>query len=495
MNKWVSAILLAFLVGVASIVFSNQYSHAASVTASIDWATPIGRTATRLHYGLNTYQYSDPTIAGNPGNPYYKANVAFMNPGIVRLHNANQMEDSTTSRLGWVFAPATASYSWDAAKIANALQGAYNGTPIKMLNIANWPAYMDDGTGKLNPSLYDAYANFCAELVRIVNFQLGTAITYWEVINEKDHIYGDDMASLALIFNKAYDAMKSVDPLIQIGGPAFENPYNTSKLNAFIAATKDRLDFISYHTYSSTNLTTTKADVWNSASRLGYIDGLVSNITGQVAPERASTIATFHNEFNIERTITSEPWIKDTTSLIYDALAIRSMIYAGVTGTMAWNEGDEWWGKLDDDPTWTPRPASSLYKMLNEHVLGTMVNSASSNNLLLEVWATRSNESPQRAIVLINRSQADQSVQLGYFNWDIPPENNTPVAVYQGGINGYSTATTTHASLISPQGYLLPADTVTVLEYYPAITSAQRNDSTNPQKAIAKQQRLEVQQG
>ncbi len=470
MKTLVSAALVSLLGGtgsIISIVQEHLYAlNVASVNASINWTNKTGITATRLNYGLNAYQYSDPNIAGSPGDSNYKANVAFMKAGILRLHNADQMNDSTFSRLGWVISPNTASYKWDVTKITNALNGAYSNAPVKMINIANWPSYMDDGTGKLKPYMYDAYASFCAELVRIVNLKLGKKVTYWEVTNEKDNAYAGDMESLALIFNKANDAMKAVEPSLKVGGPAFANAYNYSGIDAFIKATKDRIDFVSYHTYLPGDGTTTKAAVWDSASALGYPDSFVSGEIKKLVPNRAAVISSFHDEFNMERTSNTAPWLTDTTSLIYDALAIRSMINAGSTGAMAWNEGDGWWGKLNNDSNWTKRPASYLYKMLNEHVLGSVVSSSSSNNSWVEIFATKSKHSPQRALVLINRSKTDQTVQMTYLNWDTQPGDNTPVSVYRAGPNGYSTDSTSHSALISSQGYLLPANTVTVLQYY-----------------------------
>ena len=95
-----------------------------------------------------------------------------------------------------------------------------------------------------------------------------------------------------------------------------------------------------------------------------------------------------------------------------------------------------------------------------------MVSSSSSSKSLIQILATKSNESPQKAFMLINRSQADQTVKMSYLNWDIQPSDDTPVSVYQAGMNGYSTESTTHSNLTSSQGYLLPANTVTVFEYY-----------------------------
>ena len=466
LKKMASLIFYIVLSGIALFISIIPSSSAASITTSIDWNNQTGRTATQLNYGLNAYQFTDPNTAGNPGNSNYKANVAFMKVGILRLHNAEQMNDSSKSRLGWVISPGTESYTWDVPKITKALDGSYNDNSVKMLNIANWPSYMDDGTGKLKPSMYDAYARFCAELVKIINVELGHKITYWEVTNEKDNAYRDDISSLAAIFNKAYDAMKAVDSSIKIGGPAFANAYNYSGIEAFIAKTKDKVDFISYHTYSTSNEKTTKAELWNSAAGIGYPDSFVVDAIKKIAPNRASVISAFHDEFNMDRTRTTENWLNDSTSLIYDALAIRSMINAGSTGAMAWNEGDNWWGKLDNDSNWTKRPASYLYKMLNEHVLGNVVSSCSSNNSLVEIFATKSNDSPQRTFVLINRSQSEQTVQMSFSNWQTQPSNNTRVSIYQVSPNGYTTGSIHHCTLISSQGYSLPADTVTIFEYY-----------------------------
>lgn len=196
-KKRISLIFSIVLGGIALFISIIPSSSAASITTSVDWNNQTGRTATQLNYGLNAYQFTDPNTAGNPGNSNYKANVAFMKVGILRLHNAEQMNDSSKSRLGWVISPGTESYKWDVSKITKALDGSYNDNSVKMLNIANWLSYMDDGTGKLKPSMYDAYASFCAELVKIINVELGHRIAYWEVTNEKDNSYRDDISSEA----------------------------------------------------------------------------------------------------------------------------------------------------------------------------------------------------------------------------------------------------------------------------------------------------------
>ena len=92
-----------------------------------------------------------------------------MAPGIVRYHYAGQMNDSARDAKGWVIAPSRSSYRWDRAKINAAMTGAYGFGPVVMMNICNWPSYLNDrATGRLVPSRYAEYANFCADLVRYI---------------------------------------------------------------------------------------------------------------------------------------------------------------------------------------------------------------------------------------------------------------------------------------------------------------------------------------
>lgn len=451
----VIAVLVTFSV---QLKMSTSSYAQSTINVSVDWGRKTGATATGLNYGLNAFQYLDPNIAGNPGSSSYKANVSYMKTGILRLHKLGQMDDSS-SDSGWVISPKTADYKWDVNKITNALNGAYSNTPVLMINIANWPAYMDDGKGRLKPEMYSAYAQFCAELVKIVN-QLGKHIVYWEVTNEKDVVYGNDMDTLGNIFNQVYNAMRAVDSTIKIGGPAVANPYNTTGIDAFLQITKSKIDFVSYHTYSPGN---SKNEQWNSASELGYPTTMIKGNLQQIIPSRAAQIATFHDEFNMERTGTTAAWLTDSTSLIYDALAIRSTLNAGVTGAMGWNEGDGWFGKLNNDSNWTKRPAAHLYKILNEHALGSVVSS-NNNGSAVEVFATDNSVSAHKDVVLINRSQADQTVSVSFQNWgNATPSDTTLVGVYEAGPNGYSAKSFNHASITG--GFNLPADTVAVLEY------------------------------
>jgi len=222
---------------------------AATTTGSVDWGSNQGQTATNNTYGINIYQGNDPTVASNST---YKTNVSYMKNGIIRYHYAGQCGDSTTDAKAWVINPTTSSYAWDATKINTILSNTFSNSPIRMIDIANWPSYMDDGTGKLKTNMYDAYAQFCADLVSIVNIQQSRGVQYFEVTNEKDDIYASNISELANIVVKCYNKMKLVDSNIKVGGPAFaRSDLISQRVDPFLQVAAGTIDFVSYHSYTS----------------------------------------------------------------------------------------------------------------------------------------------------------------------------------------------------------------------------------------------------
>ena len=59
------------------------------------------------------------------------------------------------------------------------------------------------------------------------------------------------MEELARIYVQCADAMKAVDPTIQVGGPATERPDLAMFAERFARVAGPRLDFFSYHAYAS----------------------------------------------------------------------------------------------------------------------------------------------------------------------------------------------------------------------------------------------------
>jgi hypothetical protein len=74
----------------------------------------------------------------------------------------------------------------------------------------------------------------------------------WIVGNEPDNA-GESAASYAATFNAVYDAMKAVDPTIEVGGPAFAylDDGHLADLDTFLTASGSRVDFIDFHKYGA----------------------------------------------------------------------------------------------------------------------------------------------------------------------------------------------------------------------------------------------------
>lgn len=422
----------------------------------VPWNKPTGVKASSFSYGLNAFQAFNPNVAGNPGNAIYRANVASMRPGILRYHNMQMLNDSSQDPYGWIIAPTQSNYQWDRNKITNALTNSYSFSPVIMMNIPSWPKAIDDGTGKLNPQQYDAFARFCADLVRIVNIDLKKGVKYWEITNEKDSVYGNNMAELGRIHTRAAQAMKQVDPSIKVGAPALTSVYPTDRITAFLSTAAPSLDFISYHSYSTGLKTDSLTQIWNSASGLGTLTSQVKQI---LASYPTRNIETFHNEFNISYAPPDDR-MTNQVSAIYDALALISITNAGATGAMAWNESDGWYGKLENQwGNWSRRPASYVYQLFNSHLQGTIVAAKSTEPNNVTTYAVKN--SNQYSVALVNQSLVNQVVPITFTSWDTPINSSDRLTVYSIGPSGYITTDASIAQLAN--GYPIPANTVMVI--------------------------------
>lgn len=429
--KWIrQAVCMLLMVCLCSgMAYTGQnYVSAATVSGTVNWGNGSGKSAGDFMYGLNIYKAQESGVASNAD---YKNNVAYMKPGIIRYHRADMMNDSSTSS-GWVIHPTTSSYAWDASKINAILSEQFANQPVRMINIANWPSYMDDGTGKLKTNMYDAYADFCANLVQIVNLNQGHQVQYWEVTNEKDDAYASNMSELATIYNKAYDAMRAKSSTIKIGGPAFARPDLTSQVDTFIANSYQKLDFVSFHNYVSGNTADTNASIWDAAQGLGSHTTVIKSIIAQYT---TSSIDVFQDEYNISWN-PPDGRMNNEIGMIFDALNVISSAKAGVAGTLAWNESDGWYGKLEGWAPYNKRGSAYLFNVLNTDMKGDIVASTVNDSSKLDMLAVKTGN--WKKWMLVNRSGADQTVQLSMTGWSTSIPGNTLITVkriYNWGIN------------------------------------------------------------
>ncbi|MBD0255537.1 MAG: RICIN domain-containing protein [Cytophagales bacterium] len=433
-------------------VFHLTGALAQNATATINFDQLSGRTINKGAFGLNLFQGFDPAQAGNPGNTAYKDAMAFMKPGIVRYHSWEMMGLST-NRNGWL----TSSNTWDAAKINNAFTGANAYGPILLMNIPGWPSAWADAGGKLLPARYTDFANLCASLVRILNVDQRRGIKYWEVTNERDDLYGLQSDELGRIYNQAVAAMKAVDNTILTGGPAFARPDLTAQVDAFFSTAAPNIDFVTYHSYATGTNSAPTQQVYDLAASNARI---TTSIRTAFAKYSTRTVEYFHDEYNISWN-PPDPHQSSYVSMLFDAIFTITAIKSGATGTMAWNECDGWYGKMDN--SYNKRPSAYLFSNFN-HALpgGSVCNSTVSNDASLVVLASQ--KGSLRQLVVVNRSDVDQRYKFTFTGLPAGVNNATLFANSQNvPAGGIVTKDVSYGQLAAGTGALFEKNTVSIL--------------------------------
>lgn len=457
-----------------------RFSFGESLTVvdiTIDWSFYTGYSSTSFSYGLNLFQGFNPNVvSATIGSSVYRDNIESMNPGIIRYHRYEQMLDAQQNLNGWVISPDTEAYRWDRDKIALALDADFEHNPTVMMNIANWPYYMSLAntlpnqipgvpdeisiqTGKLRLDMIDAYAEFCAELVHIINIEQGHGMQYWEILNEMDQIYTtpEAMAELAEIYVRAAMAMKAVDPTIRVGGPAFTWPDRPQLVRPFLEIAHPYLDFVSYHSFSSGSIDDSNEWIWDRASEMGRYTQIIQALLAEFTDR---PIETFHNEFNISYDPPDQR-METAVGAVYDALALAAIARSGATGAMAWAESDGWYGKMNLGGDWERRPSSYVFEIYNNLMQGDIVASSSSASSAVEVFAIDGDF--WEAFSLVNRSGQEQMVNLNLFGGDYLSNSQDMAKVYQIGEDGLIWGLATLSQLTTTP-FTLPTDTITVIE-------------------------------
>jgi Glycosyl hydrolases family 39 len=431
-----------------------QVAQATSVAVDVNWDRLTGRKATELSYGLNGFQlFSAKAMA----SATYRENLTAMRPGILRYHNYQMMNDSRTDEYGWMLDPGKATYRWDRNKIATVMANPLSYQPTLMMNIAEWPTYMELPDGKLKPEQYGAFAALVADLVRLVNVEQKRGVKYWEILNEMERRYPNNPAEVAKIYNLVAQAMRQVDPTIKIGGPSFESPYGTNLIESFVAQVHPQLDFLSYHTYTTARKDNSDQELFQAAGALG---SEVQKLRSVIAKYTTRPVEIFHDEFNISYA-PPDTRMTNQVSAVYDATGLIAITQAGADSSMAWNESDGWYGKLENSfGNWRKRPAAFVYQLFSDHLRGDLVQ-VKSSYAGITPYAIRAEK--HYGMALVNRSGADQWVQLRFTGTNGPVPSRGLLTAYQVDATGLKT--TTVVGLSWTGSYRVPKDTVVVLRF------------------------------
>ncbi len=467
------------------IMFTSMAGFPAAQTPSpnhvrvrVDWSDVRG-TTTRFTYGLNIFAGNSPAVAREAN---YGRNLAYMNARLLRYHYSGLINDSIEDARGWVDAKGR---RWDASRINDAMNAAdgwakaHGYRAERLINIPKFPAWMKTysvevktRTGEtrnislLDRSEYDRFAQFCANLVRILNVEQKRGIKYFEATNERDQIYyvefirvdqPDHLDELIEIYNRAAVAMKAVDPTIKVGGPAFTRGDLVAQVRRFVRGTLPNLDFLTFHFYASSKPADSDDAIFDRTHSLSKHTRDIVRILREESPDRF--IPAHVNEYNINYNYrNNEPRMRNHKGAIFDALSMIAAVDSGASATNAWNERDGGtYGKMDGDNHLLA--GAHVYHLFNNYLVGERVAATSSDERAVVSFAVKDRTKNSYSYLIVNRSPTARSISTTFHNWRA---GGTVFNRHEISAEGYRTSKTTRQN-VTGGAFAVPEHSVTLL--------------------------------
>jgi len=379
------------------------------IETTVYWDSPRGQSSEKL-LGMNIWKGLDPAVAEDE---YYQDGIFYISPQLIRLHAGETNQDSKQHGRGWIN---TAEKQWNAEKVEKVLASFDPEYHKNMLiNIVRWPSWMDtDQDDKLDANQYDAYAKWCADLVKIVNIDQNQGIPYWTPFNEAEDNILDGAQGLAMIYNKCATAMKKTDPLIKVGGGEFKHGWNNDLLDTFIERTKNNLDFFTYHHYITGDENITVDEIYSSASSVAGLGTSIRSKLDRYGLEKIPLWISKYNVFWSREFDQQRGFQRSSKGAVFNALVLKYLAERGkVDGCTLWNDCDFNYGVMDEDFEF--RPTAHLLRLKNLYLIGTPVKTSSQNINLLNIFAVQA--TGHRSVLLINLSDMPQTVNLNFRGW------------------------------------------------------------------------------
>ncbi|WP_027483153.1 discoidin domain-containing protein [Deinococcus pimensis] len=402
----------------------------AAITANVyvDWGQTQA-TATKELYGVGLYGGVSANISSQST---YKSNLAYFKPGLVRFHYGGLVNSSATDERGWVD---TTNKTWDTARIntvMNNIDGLNSSAygyfrPEKMVNIPYWPSWMKTyqytagGQTRtlLDPTEFDNYAAFCAQLATILKNQ-GRNVKYYTLTNELDDTYyvpfanagaPDKLDELITLYNKVAVAVKQADPNAKVGGLEFARGDLVAGVRRFVTGAKANLDFLPYHFYANNDPYASNASVYNRTQDAARHGLDIVNIVKQAG----LNIPVMDTEFNINYAGQQDYKMTLSQGAVYDALIWIGAIDNGQSATAAWNDRDGIFGKLNNDANNSIRVGAHNIQMFQNRMVGERVTSTSDTGDIVTMAVKTASA---KSVAIINRSDAAQTVKVNFTsNW------------------------------------------------------------------------------
>lgn len=358
------------------------------IAASIDWSKSAGVLAPEL-WGINEQQILDPK---NAGDAVYQKLLGELKPPLLRIHQADLVSQWTNEK----------NQDWDVEKIQAAFKNStgYGDAKI-MLCISELPSWIANGhPAEMSEGDEDAFAAFCARLVKIMRDDVKRKIDYWEISNEWDNSMekAGRLENYWRIYNKCAAEMRVVDPKAKLGGPAFTWA-KPLWVNGFLENCPDA-QFISWHNYATGDLYDTNQKVFAQVN--DNVGSLASGVLAALKKHNRK-LETFLTETNVK--YTWDPYERrhqNAVGSVFHALVVQKMASLGVSGVTLWTQKGTAYGSIIDGENKT-FPSYNLYRWGSEYLSGKMARAVSGDHSKLEIIAvTRADGN--RAVVLLNKT-------------------------------------------------------------------------------------------
>lgn len=414
------------------------------VQVSVDWGTSAGAISP-FAYGQNSNGFLNVSYTGDPD---FMAHIRYLNgnKGLVRIHSTGMI-----STGGWLNADQT----WNEAVIVAALTPLVQEEYPVMINIPYGPTGYQDAA---------VFAEFAAELVRIVNVDHGLGIKYWEIPNERESGFatpGLSVSAMANLIKEAYSAMKALDPSILVGGPATSD-VNVPFLTGVAQQAWPSIDFVTMHAYSSgQSKPATDAAAYNHAQNQGTLVSQLRANLQALGPQGSLPI--FVDEYNI--TWDTDPRLHTSKESVYSALLVANVVGKDGTGVNFWHAESSYMGLMNDRRELYD--TADLHSWLNRFFHGEKAAALFADKSRVDGFAAM--DAGRKSILLANRTDEAQTVLLQQTG-PAPLQWN----LYRIDENGSSHEPAVDGSGLATAGMVLPPHSVTVLTAGSGVTAVER---------------------
>jgi hypothetical protein len=364
------------------------------VNALVDWSEAIAQT-TPLIFGSNDYEIIYPERAADRN---FQNLLSELNIPLIRIHHADLSQEWTDGQR----------QTWDETKIAAGYDASYLYQPQIVQNIPGWPNWMSESDGLLPADRYDRYADFCAELVTILNSRQNRNILYWEPFNELDQTYEEagKLEELWEIYNRVATRMKQADQRIKIGGPVLTWD-NSEILESFLSKCSQNVDFISWHSYASGDASEPTEKIMAFTEKFGEQTRRFRSLADKYITQRQ--VPLFLSEYNINYTWDSGENRQNThLGAVWFASVFKHLAEAQIDMATSWHLKDGIYGAIDPDNQL--RASALIFSWGAEFLTGTVFKTQS-DRPWLETLAIQQ-QGDRRSLLFINKSAEAARVNI-----------------------------------------------------------------------------------